>query len=161
VPVPVPASAAPFTSELIMPLLFSYGSNHPKQLSERIGRRVKGAPAFAPGMCRVFRGWSQRWEGGVASLEAGACTTFGYVAKVTEDELRILDQYEGIASGNYRRSTVKVTVGAEEKSAIAYIATSRKKSKPSEAYLEAVALTIGTFWSGEGGPVRVRDIPIR
>ena len=145
-----------------MPLLFCYGSNHPGQLAERLGHETKNTGAYAPGWGRVFRGWSSRWGGGVASLvRIKDVTTYGYVAAVTASDLDAMDVYEGEATGHYERATVDVVVGSAKKKAIAYLATVRDKHKPSKEYLAAVAKTIGAFWEGADGPVRPSDITIR
>jgi cation transport regulator ChaC len=142
--------------------LFSYGSNSPRQLAERLGHAVKGRAAFVEGHLRAFRGWSNRWEGGVATLIPGRGKTFGYIAEVTPDDLAILDRYEGVATGNYRRANMQVTTNDGEKvQAIAYLASSTEKNAPSRAYKRAVAETIGAFWEGENGPVTEADITVR
>ena len=144
--------------------LFSYGSNNPKQLSERLEYSVRGAQgAYADGWQRVFRGYSRNWGGGVASLlRKSGSTTYGYVAPVTAEDLDILDRYEGVRSGNYKRQQITVTTAdGEEIRAVAYISRSREFNEPTKAYLRATAKTIGQFWSGSGGPVKVSDIPIR
>lgn len=149
-----------------MPYLFSYGSNNTTQLGQRLGRTVYGIPAVLRGYRRVFRGMSQKWGGGVASLERTSdASTFGYITDVTGDELDVLDVYEGVNSGKYRR--VKVVVEALESSgyrkmpATCYISTSRMYNEPSRKYLEAVAKTISEFWTGGLGPVTWKDIPLR
>jgi gamma-glutamylcyclotransferase (GGCT)/AIG2-like uncharacterized protein YtfP len=141
-------------------LLFSYGSNHPAQLSERLARSVTGHAAVLPGYCRVFRGYSERWQGGVASLEKGPCDTFGYVAVVDERDLAALDRREGVPFA-YRRKRVMVRVGGAARSAVAYVATSKDYNRPSRAYLEAVAKTVGRFWLGRHGRVTWKDFPLR
>ena len=144
--------------------LFSYGSNNPEQLSERLEYSVRGAQgAYADGWQRVFRGYSRNWGGGVASLlRKSGSTTYGYVAPVTAEDLDILDRYEGVRSGNYKRQQITVTTAdGEEIRAVAYISRSREFNEPTKAYLRATAKTIGQFWSGSGGPVKVSDIPIR
>ena len=142
--------------------LFSYGSNSPRQLAERLGHSVKGRGAYVEGYLRAFRGWSSRWEGGVATLIPGRGMTFGYIAEVTPDDLAILDRYEGVATGNYRRVSMQVTTNdGETVQAIAYLASSSEKNAPSRAYKRAVAETIGAFWEGEGGPVTEADITVR
>ena len=142
--------------------LFSYGSNSPRQLAERLGHAVKGRAAFVEGHLRAFRGWSNRWEGGVATLIPGRGKTFGYIAEVTPDDLAILDRYEGVATGNYRRANMQVTTNDGEKvQAIAYLASSTEKNAPSRAYKRAVAETIGAFWEGSSGPVTEDDITVR
>jgi cation transport regulator ChaC len=147
-----------------MPLLFSYGSNHPAQLMERLGHSVVSQPAFVEGRQRVFRGRSERWGGGgVASLQQKDIgVTYGYVADVTSADLEMLDQYEGVASGIYMRRTVKVRIPASHfvhaREAIAYVALSREFHPPSPEYLAAVLKTIEMYWRVPGG---VQDIPIR
>ena len=144
--------------------LFSYGSNNPKQLSDRLEYWVRGAQgAYADGWQRVFRGYSRNWGGGVASLlRKSGSTTYGYVAPVTAEDLDLLDRYEGVRSGNYKRQQITVTTAdGEEIRAVAYISRSREFNEPTKAYLRATAKTIGQFWSGSGGPVKVSDIPIR
>jgi cation transport regulator ChaC len=144
--------------------LFSYGSNSPRQLAERLGRSVRGEGAYAPGMVRAFRGQSRTWGGGgVATLlcEAGG-KTFGYITEVTPADLALLDRYEG-APRNYKRTKVDVVTEEGRKvKAIAYLATSTQQNAPTREYLQAVAETIGTFWSSpNGSDVTWRDIKVR
>jgi len=141
--------------------LFSYGSNSPRQLAERLGHPVQGRAAFVDGYLRAFRGWSQRWEGGVATLIPGRGKTYGYVAEVTPADLAVLDRYEGVATGNYYRETMTVTTDDGTVQAIAYLASSTEKNAPSRAYKRAVAETIGAFWEGSNGPVTEEDITVR
>lgn len=146
-----------------MPYLFCYGSNDPQQLGERLNRRsIEGVGAWAEGYGRVFRGYSQRWGGGVASIEKDPRrNVYGWVAKVTPSELTTLDRFEGVASGNYKRVNIKVeTLDGDTLSAIAYVSTSRQFNEPSKAYLNAVLKTISTFWSDEGNAIKLSDIPI-
>jgi len=84
------------------------------------------------------------------------------VVRVSAADLDILDTYEGVHSGNYRRTTIPVqTVDGQQLQAQVYLSRSRQFEEPSEEYLQAVATTIGSFWRGSGGRVRVSDIPIR
>lgn len=143
--------------------LFSYGSNHPAQLAERLDHRVATQGAVLADHVRVFRGWSQRWGGGVASLQAKkGGEVYGLVAKVTDDDLAQMDRFEGLASGNYKRKNIEVTLAdGESVNAVAYVSTSTKKNAPTREYLEAVAKTIGAHWQGDGGAVSWRDITVR
>lgn len=137
-----------------MPLLFSYGSNHPEQLKERVGpvRAVQGA--YAPHHKRVFCGWSSRWSGGVASLEpSNTRPAYGYLCRVTEQQLAELDRFEGVHVGKYERRIIPVIVDGDEVAAVAYIATPATASEfnpPSAEYLAAVYRTISTFWKMRG-----------
>ena len=142
--------------------LFSYGSNSPRQLAERLGHAVTGRAAFVDGYLRAFRGWSNRWEGGVATLIPGRGKTYGYIAEVTPADLAVLDRYEGVATGNYRRQPLTVTTNdGDVVEAIAYLASSTEKNAPSRAYKRAVAETISAFWEGSSGPVTEEDITVR
>jgi hypothetical protein len=152
-----------------VPLLFSYGSNHPAQLSERLGHPVVPSAAYLPGWGRVFRGHSRRWGGAVATLERDATrTAFGLVIPVSPADLAVMDVAEGVALGLYRRAKITVRVltedrREEDRQAVVYL-RARPPSEdplgaPTTAYREAVARTIGTFWNNpDGSPVRASDI---
>jgi hypothetical protein len=145
-----------------MPTLFSYGSNNMDQLAARLGHTVDGTAAFVEGWQRVFRGHSTRWGGGVATLvKKDAGVTYGYVASVSSYDLDILDEYEGVASGRYRRKNMKVRVGpsftAAPRQAVVYVSSSRAFGAPTAAYLKAVAKTVGEFWDN----VNPGSFPIR
>lgn len=148
-----------------MAWLFCYGSNHVEQLLERIEKTsVTTVGAWLPGYRRVFRGWSDRWGGGVASLKKDDDgVVYGYIAKVTNDDLDVLDRYEGVASGKYKRKTISVETNDGSKKAIAYVSMSTEHNSPSLKYLKACAKTVGEFWTGEGGkkvvPGDFRDNP--
>lgn len=146
-----------------MTWLFSYGSNHPDQLQERLGHRVSSMrAAYKPNYRRIFRGWSRNWGGGVASLERSpGSTVYGYIAKVSDDDLAVLDRFEGVRSGNYARKRMQVVDGNGKKvNAVVYLSTSREFNRPTRAYLEAVALTIGRFWHDGDRAVSWRDIRV-
>jgi hypothetical protein len=112
---------------------------------------------------RVFRGHSRGWGCGVASLrKKRGGTTFGYVALVTEEQLALMDRYEGVnmRSPKYRRVMVTAYTGADDPQplqAVAYVSTSREVTRPSQEYLEACARTVGSFW----GDVKPSDFPLR
>lgn len=143
--------------------LFCYGSNNPQQLADRIGRTVKCFEAYAPGYGRFFRGMSQKWGGGTATLlKEPDLTTYGFLAEVTDVDLRHLDRFEGVGLGIYERKKL-VCYDSENKkyNAIAYFSCKDNFNRPSREYLEACAKTVGTFWSGQHGKVTWRDFPIR
>ena len=159
-----------------MPWLFCYGSNSPRQLEERLGYRPEVLePAYYPNHQRVFRGWSRNWGGGVASMIRKANhRVYGYVAWVEKDDLAILDRYEGVGSGNYRRRNIKVIAyglppmggrwgqDVDDKTpAIAYVSTSSEFNEPTRKYLKAIAKTISEFWDDGDDPVEWFDIPVR
>lgn len=137
--------------------LFSYGSNNPVQLATRLGRPVAGTPAYLPGYKRVFRGWSHSWGGAVASLEPQADSmVHGYVEEVTEIDLTVLDRYEGVKLGFYRRQFLTVQVitvdGESPQEAVAYVCNKTDENVPSRRYLDAVAATENSFWTSDRRP---------
>lgn len=143
-------------------LLFSYGSNGPDQLKERLKRDVDGEPAHLPGWGRVFRGHSPRWGGAVATLEADSeRVAYGWVCEVDEADLETLDRYEGVAQGAYRRVMLSVLVRRgdhdERARAVAYVRARPPQqdpaAPPSNAYRAAVARTVGAFWCNPDGSV--------
>ncbi len=144
--------------------LFCYGSNNPEQLAERLGRSLPAQPCFAAGYARVFRGMSQRWGGGTASLEkARGKTTYGFCVEVTARDMTTLDGYEGVAQGVYQRSKVPIELEDGTKAqATAYTSLRENYNAPSPAYLAAVVKTISTFWKNpDGSTVTAADIPRR
>lgn len=143
--------------------LFSYGSNDSDQLSDRIERHdFETKPAVAPDVERVFRGFSQRWRGGTASLEPRRDgRVFGYVSRLREGDLKKLDRFEGVGLGIYQRWPLEVILeNGRRLGAEAYVHASTEFNPPSAEYLSAVARTIGRFWRGARGPVTPSDIPI-
>jgi len=144
-----------------MGLLFSYGSNYPAQLAERLGHDVKTWGAYAEGFERVFRGYSNRWGGGVATLLPNPDTrVFGHVCRVTTNDLALLDAREGVPE-KYLRMEIPVHIDAGTTEAQVYIARSNVFAAPSRAYLEACAKTQNAHWRDDGSsPITWRDIEV-
>jgi hypothetical protein len=132
-------------------LLFSYGSNHPDQLVERIGPIEDPRAAVAVGYSRVFRGWSDRLGGGTASLEKSRTRpAHGFVTRISAAQKAQLDRFEGVAAGKYELVDIPVVIdGGPPQTAKAYVSTSRTFAKPSREYLKAVAKTISSFWDSD------------
>jgi cation transport regulator ChaC len=127
-------------------LLFSYGSNYPARLVHHLGHGIETWRASAPGFERVFRGYSTRWGGGVASLFPNSnAETLGYVTRVTAADLRVLDAREEVPNA-YVRWEIPVVIDQGPTEAWAYIARSHEFYPPSQAYLEAVAKTLAAHW---------------
>jgi hypothetical protein len=76
-------------------LLFSYGSNNVKQLTERVGQVTAVGPGYLPNHVRVFAGYSERWKGAVACVyKRKDCTVQGVIVQVRNAQLNLLDRYE-------------------------------------------------------------------
>lgn len=150
-----------------MTYLFSFGSNHPTQLATRLDVLESSLtiyPAYAPGYERAFRGFSQGWAGGSATLlKKSGAKTYGFVVKATDEGLRRLDLYEGVAQGIYLRKMISVKLMNEKSQwktvkALAYISSRKDFNRPSKAYLKAVLKTIQAAWSDS---VKIEDIDVR
>jgi len=144
--------------------LFCYGSNNQDQLTVRCRERIPPLePAFLLDHKRVFRGWSERWQGGVASLlRSPGSIVYGGIAEVPDACMERLDGYEGVNVGKYVRKTITVlNVDEEPIECQVYVSTSKDFNAPSEDYLEAVVKTVGKLWSSDsGGDITIDDFKI-
>jgi len=144
--------------------VFCYGSNNPEQLTQRLGHRPEMAGAYLEDYRRSFVGHSQKWNGGVCSLEkAFGKTVYGLVAYLTAADIKQLDRFEGWRaddSGATVKRKLKVTTQqGQELTALVYLGTATERKAPSQAYREAIAKTISAFWSGsDGSAVTWQDI---
>lgn len=132
-----------------MHYLFSYGSNHKEQLSQRVLRdggftTADVAPGCLRGHARIFAGHSSRWEGAVASVHpAPGAKVFGSITQLSEEELEILDGYEGVGTpGGYERRILPVadqSAGGVIRDCIVYVKSNTTyRGPPSVRYLEAI-----------------------
>ncbi|QIG60110.1 hypothetical protein [Dishui Lake large algae virus 1] len=120
---------------------FSYGSNNLQQLAERVGRQTPFVhePGVLTNHTRIFAGHSNRWGGGVASFyPRKGINMEGVIVQMTEEELSILDTYEG----GYTRMRKRIYPSSKPDSYIyAYIYCKKNQifsTMPSNAYLEAI-----------------------
>ena len=112
--------------------------------------------ACAVGWKRVFRSYSQKWGGGVASIiKKKDSTVYGAAAYLDKDQIKLLDIYEGVKEGYYEKKKIEILIEHEGElipaKAIAYICLSDEHNKPSKAYLQAIVKTVGEFWKNESG----------
>jgi hypothetical protein len=144
--------------------LFSYGSNNPKQLEERLNKKITTIiPAYYTNHILAFGSISINWLGGVATMipsrnnNSSNSTNltikdnvFGYLTLLSKDDLVILDVFEGVKIGKYIRKEIKVKkIDNSTVLAYAYFLTPQVfkwKRPPSQAYLEAIYKTQSIFW---------------
>lgn len=106
-----------------MELYFAYGSNlWLGQMRERCpSTQVEGAATLA-GHRLWFPLQSQRWGAGVASIRAEAnAKTEGVLYRISRDDLHVMDGYEGVERGMYRRVELPVSCAGVERHAWMYI----------------------------------------
>lgn len=119
---------------------FAYGA---LMSPDHMRRVVRGWGSLSRGVLRgyrlVFDSYSQAWRGGVAGLrEDPGGEVYGVVYTLDEEQLGILDRYEGVP---YSRVRIKVSVAMEHglTSAFTHIsANPRSHVAPSRSYLSAL-----------------------
>lgn len=136
--------------------LFSYGSNNPKQLEERLHKKINTIiPAYYPNHIIAFGSTSKNWLGGVATMiptnnQIINNNVFGYLTLLTKDDLTRLDVFEAVKIGKYVRKKIKVnTIDNNVILAHAYFLTPsfiKWQGPPSQAYMEAIFKTQSIFW---------------
>ena len=139
--------------------VFSYGSNGIAQLRERCQNpNLEAVATKLPDHVLCFAGMSRKWGGGVASVVYSAGkTVYGSVVKLTEDELLLLDGFEGVNrddpfsanGGTYRRAkmTCVLKKDGSKVQGLMYLKNNLEwRQPPSEAYLEACLTHIGGMW---------------
>jgi len=115
-------------------LYFAYGSNmNALQMARRCGDSVQIGVG-------LIRGWRFRiMERGYATIvpQAGGEVWGGLWAVSARDE-RMLDRYEGVASGLYRRARIEVVTSSGPVDALVYIATDTGHGRPNLGYMDTV-----------------------
>lgn len=151
--------------------LFSYGSNNPTQLSERLNKDIDVIiPAYYPQHRLAFGSTSKKWLGGVATMipfndSTYSNNVYGYLTKVSSRDLKVLDKFEAVNIGKYVRKIITVIKDNPDKNIIidydgkndevkayAYFLTPeylKWVEKPSEEYLQAIYKTQSQFWKNE------------
>lgn len=123
-----------------MPLVFAYGSNlHWDQMVDRCpSARVVGAAALM-GYRLAFVGYSRKWRGSVATvIESGENLVAGMVYRISREDLRALDGFEG-APRHYTREPCMVRMlGTEDDLEVDTYFLDRDYGAPSIAYVETI-----------------------
>ena len=120
---------------------FAFGSNiNSNQMKSRCPSAKIIGVAVLRNWRLSFAGRSKTWHGGVATIEKKKFSkTYGVVYQITNDDLEILDRYEGSPNW-YKRFSVKLkfangkTIKAET-----YYLPDQKPVYPSPAYYNVIA----------------------
>ena len=128
--------------------LFSYGSNNPEQLKKRLQYEndIEAIPAHLNDFVRVFGGYSEKWNGAVASIvPCKGRRVNGILTAVTSKDLDILDKYEV----GYKRYNIQVTnrVTMKHQYAVVYIKVDDidYTYPPSNDYILAISKTMSNI----------------
>jgi gamma-glutamylcyclotransferase len=122
---------------------FAYGSNLSlRQMRDRCPTAVAMSPAILEHHRLVFPRHSESWNGGVAGIEPEqGGSVHGAIYKLQQSDLDALDDYEGIADGQYTRNVVQViSPDGSAIKVITYFACRENKTEvaPSRKYLETI-----------------------
>jgi len=121
---------------------FLYGDNvNPTQLKRRAPEHQFVTLATLPEHTIQFGRWSSQWRCGLANVvPSPGEKVWGAVFEVTEEDIKILDQFEeDVPQGAYRHVQVTVHDHAGEKMLVTtYAAESIGKFKPKDHYLDWV-----------------------
>jgi gamma-glutamylcyclotransferase (GGCT)/AIG2-like uncharacterized protein YtfP len=122
---------------------FAYGSNmNPERIKERLDRKPKAKRGRLGGYRLAFNKIADGKTGiGYANIVASeGDVVFGVLYSVTEEDLRLLDIFEGVADGHYFRANVTIVLdGGEELLATTYMACQNRTAqslKPTREYLK-------------------------
>ena len=143
--------------------MFAYGSNGLDQLRERVKHKgdFEHIPAYIQDYTRIFAGFSQKWNGGVASIFPRRCKrVYGTLVKLTDVEMARLDKFEG----GYSRvvmSVNKQTKPSEPQmiyKSFVYVKNNNVYSDPpSKSYMAAIEKMLATT-GGKTGKILINGV---
>lgn len=121
---------------------FFYADNmNPAQLKKRAPEHQFVCQAYLPDHTIQFCRWSTMWRCGLASvMPSPGERVWGIVVEITEEDLKILDEFEGdLPPGAFRHLSATVVTDQDEKVLVTtHTATSIGKFKPKDHYLDWV-----------------------
>ena len=122
--------------------LFVYADNlNPTQLKRRAPEHQAVCKAYLPDHTIQFCRWSSQWRCGLASVvHTPGEQVWGMVLEVTEEDLKLMDEFEGdVPPGSYRHVQVTVITEEGDKMVVTtHAAPPIGKFKPKEHYLDWV-----------------------
>jgi gamma-glutamylcyclotransferase len=133
-----------------MKLYFAYGSN---MWAEQMQCRC-------PDHCRVGKGTLEgyRWiissRGYANVVKSASDEVFGVIYEISGVDEELLDRYEGVATGSYRKELLSVEVGDSSRDCLVYIDPIEDEGVPKAEYVERINMGIE---DAELPPEYVRD----
>lgn len=113
-------------------LYFAYGSN---LNIEQMKRRAPGATPLGPLM---LKGWRLVFRGVADVTPDSRATCPGGVWRITEEDERKLDLYEGVRGGLYRKEYIPIRKFEGTEWMLIYVMNSDGVFPPSEGYLQGI-----------------------
>ena len=101
---------------------FAYGSNMDKnQMKDRCPNAIDLGLATLPGYELFYTGFSDRWNGAVASIRPNESNTlYGRLWEFNDEDLKTMDKFEGYPT-NYDRHSMQITHNETPANAQIYI----------------------------------------
>ncbi len=114
--------------------IFQYGSNMSRQqIERRLGPVTDHGPAELPEYELAFQVHSEKRDCAVADMQEHAGHVLGRVYDITGDQGRILDMFEGVPLGVYRRQQVFVPGFGD---ALTWVGTDASRQKFADYYMD-------------------------
>jgi hypothetical protein len=111
----------------------------PLQMEQRCPGAVVIGPARLDDHRLTFVWDSPGWGGGVATVEgAKGDHVWGVLWDLTDEHVKSLDRYEGIAVGAYTRDDAEIECSGDRVKAMIYRATDTRYKAPSATYVSAL-----------------------
>ena len=120
--------------------VYVYNLN-PTQLNRRAPEHQFVCKGYLPDHTLQFCRWSSQWRCGLASVgPSPGEQVWGIVLEITDEDLKLLDEFEGeVVEGAFRHLPITVVNEEGEKMlGMTHAATPIGKFKPTEHYLEWV-----------------------
>ncbi len=124
-----------------MTLYAAYGPNmDPRLMSERCPHSPLDSTGWLQGWRLTFGGEEFGWDGALATLvEDPASQVFVAIYDVTDEDATVLDDWESVGTGLYRKTRVRVATMSGEKVAWTYVLDAYEGGMPSAPYLGMLA----------------------
>lgn len=124
-----------------MPLYAAYGSNlDPGQMHARCPHSPVQGPGWLVGWRLTFGGEDLGWEGALATLvEDPESSVFVLLYDVTEPDEKVLDGWEAVDTGVYRKVRLRVSTLDGEEVAWTYVLNGYEGGLPGARYLGVMA----------------------
>ena len=115
-------------------LYFAYGSN---LWRKQMIRRCSDYRKISAGCINSWR-WIITKRGYASIVVSEGDYVLGTVYELSEDDVRSLDHFEGVAQGNYRKEIITIEVEGRDLKCLVYIDPVTEEGEPKEEYIARI-----------------------
>jgi gamma-glutamylcyclotransferase (GGCT)/AIG2-like uncharacterized protein YtfP len=146
-----------------VPLYAAYASNmDPARMGERCPHSPLQDTGWLVGWRLTFGGAELGWDGALATLvEDPLGTVFVAIYDVTPEDEELLDGWEGLGLGLYRKTRVRVQTLEGAKVAWVYVLDAYEGGLPSANYVGVLATAAEAAGAPDDYVRRLRNLPCR